>query len=278
MMARWLFTLLIGSMSFGSGCCCMRCGPAMGGGGNCCMIMPCLPCLPKPITWNPALNECGACPGQSCANYGQGCGCGPFSNGGLCGWLHNLWSCGRGCNGIYTDEWLSDPPDCCDPCDQCYGQFTGHQGGFCCMGPFQRLLIALHGYKYCPPPYCGPWRPIFGHCGQGGATGACGCGACGGGCDSCTAPVHGADIYYSGSSAPPGLAAPKGVPAPPPETTNILEENWDQPKVKAEPGKPIHNAQQPQPGKMGRRMQAPSRSSSPYSTVVGPGTRQASYQ
>jgi hypothetical protein len=276
MMARWLSTLMLSTLFFGGGCCCMRCGPA-GGGGNCCMIMPCLPCLPKPIVWNGALNECGPCPGQSCAGYGSGCGCGPFSNGGLCGWLHSAWSCGRGCNGIYTDEWLSDPPDCCDPCDKCFGQFTGQQGGYCCLGPFQRLLAALHGYRYCPRPYCGPWRPIFGNCGRCGATGACGCG--GAGCDSCSAsvPVHGADIYYGGASVPNGMLTPKGLPVPPPETTNILEENWDAPKVKAEPGKPIHNAQQPPRGQMGRRMQPMSRPASPYSTVVG-GARPASYQ
>jgi hypothetical protein len=236
MMARWLGTTMVVALVFSSGCCCMPCGPC-GPARACCF---CLPCLPKPIVWHGACNECGPCPGESCANYGGGCG--PFCCG-LFPWLRGCWSCGRGCSEVYVNEWISDPPDCCDPCDQCYGQFTGPRG-YCCLGPAQRVLAAIHGYKYCPGPNCGPWRPIFGCCNPCGPV----CGGCGGaGCASCGgAPAHGADVYYQGP------VSTKGVPVPPAETS-ILEENWDAPRVKPEPGKPIHNAQQPMRGQMSYR-------------------------
>src|SRR5262245_61479315 len=155
-------------------------------------------------------------------------------------------SCGKGCSDIYINEWISDPPDCCDPCDKCQDQFTGPHG-YCCRGPFQRILSAIHCYKYCPPPNCGPWKPIFGHCGCGN-----GCGGCGDiGCSTCAGgATPGGEVYYEGATGP---AAPRPTPstkAPSPapmqgEPTSILEENWDAPRVKPQPGKPIHNAQQP---------------------------------
>jgi hypothetical protein len=268
MMARWLCTSIISALLFGSGCCCLTCGPC--GPKACCF---CLPCLPKPIVWNGCCNDCGPCPGQSCADNCCG-GCGPFGQGGLFPWIRNYWSCGRGCSEVYINEWISDPPDCCDPCDKCYGQFTGQQG-YCCLGPAQRLLAALHGYRYCPPPNCGPWCPIFGHCdpcppcGCGGV----GCASCGGG------PVHGADIYYQGPVGPMGAPARRGIPTPPADTTNILDENWDVPRARPEPGRPIHNAQQPQRGQMGRRPSpAKSRPVSQSGTVIGSGVRQANYE
>jgi len=79
------------------------------------------------------------------------------------------------------------------------------------------------------------------------------------------------------------MMVPKGMPTPPADTTSIMEENWDAPKVKTEPGKPIHNARQPQRGQMGRRpspqkSQPVSRPMSQYSTVIGSGVRQANYE
>jgi hypothetical protein len=205
----------------------------------------CLPCWPKPIVWDGCCNECGPCPGEGCDEYccTRG-GCGPLGCNGLFPWLRGTWSCGRGCGEVYCDEWISDPPDCCDPCDQCHGVFVGQSGGYCCLGPFQRLLAALHGYKYCPPPQCGPWRPIFGNCGRGYAVCGCGdvgCTGCGGG-----AP-HGADVYYNG---------PIGTKAVPHEGGHILQENWDIPKPAPQPGKPLHNARQPQPEQLGQATMA----------------------
>jgi hypothetical protein len=165
-------------------------------------------------------------------------------------------SCGKGCSDIYIHEWISDPPDCCDPCDKCCGEFTGPHG-YCCRGPFQRILSAIHCYKYCPAPYCGPWRPIFGHCGCGGGSGAlgccnygpsCGCGDIG--CSTCAggAPAEG-EVYYEGA---PGQALPRPTPnmksqpsAPVPgETTSIIDENWEAPRMKSVAGKRMQSVPQ----------------------------------
>jgi len=301
MMARWLCTAMVSTLAFSSGCCCGPCGPCI---PRCCLCLPCI-CLPKPIVWTGCNNECGPDGCTSCADWcaakscngngggGGGCagGCGGGACGGGCGlfahglfpFLHGGMTCGRGCNEIYINEWISDPPDCCDPCDKCSGQFTG-QHGYCCLGPFQRLLACLHGYSYCPRPYCGPWRPLFGHCGPcdlaaGGCGGGPGCATCGGG-----VPAHGADVYYQGpistkgAVVQPGISMPQAVPMPVPqgESTGILDENWDATKSKPIPGKPIHSAQQPR-GKMTQRPpQRPVQPSSPYSTFAG-GTRRANY-
>lgn len=51
--------------------------------------------------------------------------------------------CGRSCGEAYWGGWVSDPPDCCDPCDQC-GNWTG---------------VAMRG---CVAPACGvgaSWGP-----------------------------------------------------------------------------------------------------------------------
>jgi hypothetical protein len=272
MMARSLGTLMVAALAISSGCCTLPCGPC-GPQKACCF---CLPCLPKPIVWNGCCNDCGPCPGESCGAYCGSGGCGILGHGGLFPWLRGAWSCGRGCGEMYCDEWASDPPACCDPCDQCHGVFTGQQGN-CCLGPCQRLLAALHGYSYCAAPNCGPWRPIFGHCGNH-CQAACGCG--GAGCASCGAEMaHGADIYYHGP------ASPKGVPTPQAEPTTILEENWDAPRVKPVPGKPIHNARQPSRGQMGQR---PANRATGQGQVVarpttqnrpvGSGVRKANYQ
>ncbi len=282
MMARSLGILSLLALFTLSGCCTTTtCGPC--GQPMTCF---CLPCLPKPIVWDGCGNECGPNACQGCGDYCCGGGCGPLSQG-LFPWLGGLWTCGRGCSEIYCDEWVSDPPDCCDPCDQCYGSYTGRGGGYCCLGPCQRLLAAMHGYRYCGPPNSGPWRPIFGHCGQGGA---CGCGdpacGCGGG-----AP-HGADVYYDGPIIASGAPVPttQGAPAPAtlgppvPEETSILDENWDAARPAPQPSRPMHNARQPQNGQMGRLQARPqnqprivTRNTQPGYPPVGAGVRRASY-
>jgi hypothetical protein len=267
MMARWLCTALVSSLIFGSGCCCSPCGPFGPRGGSCCL---CLPCLPPPIVWNGCCNECGP--------HGQSCGemCGTCGGCGLFSWLNGGWTCRRGCGEVYINEWISDPPDCCDPCDRCNGQFTGPCGN-CCLGPAQRVLAALHGYSYCPRPYCGPWRPIFGHCNPCGPV--CGCGNAG--CASCGGEMaHGADIYYEGSGNPspklaPAPPAPKGAPS-------VMDENWDTPRARPEPGRPMHNAQQPPRNQMGRKpspqaTQVSGRQAAPNRATAGTGVRQANY-
>lgn len=272
MMARWLCTVMVSAVAFGSGCCCMSrgtccdpCGPP-----TCCFSFPCLQCF-HPITWDGCCNDCGPSPCEPCGNYCGGCRDGLLSHCFLFNGIRGCWTCNRGCGEIYCDEWKSDPPDCCDPCDQCCGEFTGPHG-YCCLGPFQRLLACLDGYKYCPPPNCGPWRPIFGHCNPCGPVGGCGdvgCSTCGGG-----GPPHGADIYYEGPVGPQGAPvpttrgtttpAPRATPAPqnvpsrtmPParsESTGVIDEVWSVPRTSPQMGKPIQSSQQPSRNQFGGR-------------------------
>ncbi|HEY2413761.1 MAG TPA: hypothetical protein VGI40_16035 [Pirellulaceae bacterium] len=251
MMARWIGFALLSASLFGSGCCCTPCGPC--GQPTCCFS---LPCIPKPIVWDGGCNDCGPNSCTSCAGYGNhGCQtCGIFGNGGLFPGLGSCMSCGKGCSDIYIHEWISDPPDCCDPCDQCQGQFTGPHG-YCCRGPFQRILSAFHCYKYCPAPYCGPWRPIFGHCGCGGGSGAMGCCdagpscGCGGvGCSTCAGGgPAGGEVYYEGA---PGQAVPRPTPstriqqgAPTPGETTIIEESVEAPRMRPAVGGRVQSVQ-----------------------------------
>src|SRR4026209_2031199 len=80
-----------------SGCCVQRCG-----GMNCDSGLPC------------SGGQCACDDGcrDTCDNA---CG----SSCGLLSPLHCLLGCGSGCGEFYYDEWLSDPPQCCDPCDNC---------------------------------------------------------------------------------------------------------------------------------------------------------------
>jgi hypothetical protein len=269
MMARWLCTVTIFTLLFNGGCCCFRsCDPC--GRPACCFSLPLLRCL-HPITWDGCCNDCGPSPCESCAGN-----CGPYSDGllGHCalfrGCLRGCLSCGRGCGEIYCDEWKSDPPDCCDPCDQCYGQFTGPHG-YCNLGPCQRILAWLDGYRYCPPPNCGPWRPIFGHCNArlGAACGNPGCSTCGGGAPYGGAPYGGmpsdGEVYYDGAGMTQGapMNAPRGTPsrnlspggpAPAPraqpeprrESAGIFEDDgWDasRSQPRPQPARPLPTAQ-----------------------------------
>ncbi len=140
--------------------------------------------------------ESGACGGcDACGGdvYPGSCGtrvsgpCGGLS--GLClPLMCTRLACGSGCGGIYWNEWVSDPPDCCDPCSD----------GGCWVGP-----------QTCPQPclypgglLLGTYRHIRGiaagviHLGLYGyrpgcdAVGATGCPSCGfedcTGCESCS--------------------------------------------------------------------------------------------
>jgi len=261
MMARWLFVFSALAALASSGCCCFgpcggqggyptaACGPACGGGGcesgacrapcnNGCGLFAnggCCLCLPKPIVWCGNCNECGANGCESCACPSD---CGILS---FCRWNK---SCGKGCGEIYYGEWYSDPPDCCDPCDQCFGQWTGPHG-YCRLGPMQHLLAAFHGYKYCPKPCCDDWcggfcnKPACTSCGGGG------CASCGGGehiSQGSVMPATPGEVYYE--------HAPSGQ--------SIMNENWDRPTgPKPMPGRPIHKAQQPGQIKVGQAKLAP---------------------
>lgn len=260
----------------GSGCCTLHdgsCGAGM------------LSALLHPPAWYGECNECGPAPVAACGEA-----CGP---GGLIPWLRRQLICGHGCGEIYLGEWISDPPDCADPCDTCHGQWTG-PGGVCRLGPFQRILAGLHGYRYCPPPYCGPWCPIFPRHGWRGCGPIANCDACGGaGCATCggglwaDASPHGADIYYQGPAAP--HPAPLGTDEEQldaPSGTSILDENWEIPRSRPEPGKPIHEARPPARPSLGGRAPAqmshfvetpPASRTVPRRAAVGSGVRPATW-
>ena len=85
----------------------------------------------------------GGCSGGTCGidNCGGCGGCGfdacwgPGPIVGLLGLIRQGLTCGYGCGGVYMDEWCSDPPACCDPCDfGCGGCSDGGCGGGCASG------------------------------------------------------------------------------------------------------------------------------------------------
>lgn len=48
-------------------------------------------------------------------------------------WRHH-WGCSQ-CGELYWSEWFNDPPECCDPCNNC-GDYVGHQPcSRCAAGP-----------------------------------------------------------------------------------------------------------------------------------------------
>jgi hypothetical protein len=112
----------------------------------------------------------------------KGCGgCdGGYRGGKLLSSIHGIfWGCNRydgcGCGEVYLGEWLYDPPDCCDPCDDCYGQYVGPRD--CCKRKWiidPSLWILAIKHKHCRTDGwydpCGNW-----HChGDAGCCGGCG--------------------------------------------------------------------------------------------------------
>src|SRR6187455_826331 len=109
MTARLLLALNLVWLAASAGYCCTQtCGDPCGKPGctTCCFS------LPKPIVWNGCCNDCGPGPCESCCDCPQQCGILP--------WFYRNRICGKGCGDLYVGEWVSDPPDCCDPCDQCH--------------------------------------------------------------------------------------------------------------------------------------------------------------
>lgn len=100
----------------------------------------------------PMLTLCLAASGCGLSNHycvdGSGSECG---NGSCSERLVHRLACGSGCGEVYWGEWISDPPDCADPCDQC-GNYVG-----------PRLRVAS----------CLTWSNLFGQ-----RTGSCDCGVC----------------------------------------------------------------------------------------------------
>lgn len=77
--------------------------------------------------------------GHSCGKSG-GCETGPLRYA-LSG-IGECFCCDNGCGKIYFYEWLYDPPDCCDPCDDYYGHWVGPRAD-CHKVLFDPLLWAL---------------------------------------------------------------------------------------------------------------------------------------
>lgn len=76
-------------------------------------------------------HQCGTCSG-GCEGHTP------------CQSLKHVLTCGAGCGQIYWGEWLSDPPDQCDPCDNC-GSWIGPR---CCPPTFwERLTAGLQGWR-----------------------------------------------------------------------------------------------------------------------------------
>lgn len=209
-MFKWALPAILLALVFSSGCCCMGpCGPlghgliCKPGCGIACGHAGCGP-------------SCGADCGSSC---GACAPCGPSLTcseccGGIKYWLNGRCYAGRSCGQRYWGEWVSDPPYCCDPCNQC-ADFVGPR---CCgPGPLMRLWSAI-------------------------ACNSC-CHSCGGaGCSACGGPAVG----YSGgcSTCGGGHSYSQG---------DIMHENWDHQSAPAVPGKPIHSANQPTPARVTQR-------------------------
>jgi hypothetical protein len=95
--------------------------------------------------WAPGhCGDCGGCDDcGGCADCGDctACGSGPCGCPPLFGGFFRMLTCSAGCGEIYWGEWINDPPDECDPCDDC-GNWIGPQT--CC--PPKGLKKLCHGF------------------------------------------------------------------------------------------------------------------------------------
>lgn len=162
--------------------------------------------------WDPVYGACdtcgtcgGTCEGHTPASY-----------------IGHQLRCASGCGEIYWGPWLSDPPDQCDPCDDC-GEFVGDR---CCEPKLRQKL----------------WWTLTGHNGasaHGKGCASCGgkgcsscksgdCSSCGGnGCTSCGNQYREVP-YYEPNESP---VAPNEAPTPEllPETPAEIEQEADTP-------------------------------------------------
>lgn len=175
--------------AFGSGCCCMDryyygdCArPAMwgryGGGG---------------VSDGCADGSChgGSCNAPACSTPD----CGDCGRCDLCCFnpLRSLFSaihCSSGCGEFYYDEWINDPPDACDPCDDC-GNYVGPR---CCPPRWFLGVRNMCGYR------CG--RTCDTSCGYESGCGAPGCTSCGHGDAHHEEAMHGDVIESVPTPAP----------------------------------------------------------------------------
>jgi hypothetical protein len=165
----------------------------------------------------------GACTGDV---YPGTCGARSLGScGGLSGFCLPLLStrlaCGSGCGDIYWNEWICDPPECCDPCSD-GGCWVGpapcaHPGGVI-WGAVQRVKgavvrvvhLGLYGYR---PGYCGGCETGCAGCGVDNCLECsecmdCGVAGCNGGCAQ--AVVGDPTLATRGNPSPSRAAAYAG--------------------------------------------------------------------
>lgn len=73
---------------------------------------------------------------------------------------HRSLTCSGGCGEVYYGEWISTPPDCVDPCDECQ-EFTGGCRDKCLpCGRLRGMFSGLIGQRY----RCDTSRGLFNIC------------------------------------------------------------------------------------------------------------------
>jgi hypothetical protein len=227
--------LLLAAVAGSSGCCC----PVAPGG-----------CLPYASTAvGVACDDCGGmgCDGACGAGGGPACGmpaqafpatCGTLAPGG-CGGLSGLMlpllstrlACGSGCGDVYWGEWIFDPPECCDGCndDGCWAgsagnaPYGGYHGG--CLqgilagpvavirGTYLGVTGILQGTCATVQSGCGiSYGHGYGHEYPMGVAEGCDCAECTGtiaspACSSCGAAGCGGACVQTASPTPAPIAA-----------------------------------------------------------------------
>lgn len=66
--------------------------------------------------------------------------------------------CASGCGDIYIDEWLSDPPDCHDPCDHCGNWIGRGHPNWLPIGWKNWWGYRHQGHACGPDCGCGQWQ------------------------------------------------------------------------------------------------------------------------
>lgn len=151
--------------------------------------------------WDPILGSCDACGvcGGACQGHT------PAQH------MKHMLTCASGCGDIYWGDWISYPPDNCDPCDD-WGNWTGPNG---CCGPSHLETLATG------------WSNLWGYRTGGGkgSKGKGSCTSCGGkgGCDTCgdeSAPYYDLPVEAGDEGAGAGDGDEETVPTPEIETGN----------------------------------------------------------
>ncbi|WP_145099485.1 hypothetical protein [Anatilimnocola aggregata] len=115
--------------------------------------------------------------------------------GGLKYWLNGRCYAGRSCGERYVGEWVSDGPDCCDPCNKC-GNFVGPR----CCGPGPRPLLFLWQSIVCGTP-----------CNSCNSCGGAGCDSCGGGSSAYYGGEHGSLMHENWDHQPTPAVPGKNI-------------------------------------------------------------------